>query len=297
MSRAETVVKYLVEHAPAIFTGLAAVGTVTTTALAIKATPKALDKLDNAYLDKGEPLNKKEVVKATWKCYIPAAVSGGMTIGFIFAANYAHIRKETAMAAMASFFEKRYLDYQNKVIECTDEETDKAIRTSIAEDEMAKNPPKHKKLKAGEFMCYEPNTKQYFTTTENQLLWAKLTANKILSMEEKVYLNQILALFPNADHKKKIGDKIGWYMDDSYYEFVGYNWGYYGRPWLDIDYEFSDKNGQNVAILDFSIAPVHEEAYDVEAMMEYAQKVEEELFPKHIKEEVEEEKKKSQEKH
>ena len=59
----------------------------------------------------------------------------------------------------------------------------------------------------------------------------------------------------------------------------------------------SEIHGQNVAILDFSIAPVHEEAYDVEAMMDYAKKIEEELSPKHIKEEVEEETKKSQKKH
>lgn len=290
----EAIGKYLSDHLPEILTGFAVVGTMVTAALAVEATPAAMDELDKAYLEKGEPLNKREVVKATWKCYIPATVSGVVTVGCIFGANHTHIQKETAMAATAAFFEKRYYNYKDKVAEITDEETERAIETDLALDKMVSNPSKKQKIKGEEILCYEPNTEQYFITTSKELMWAELTANKILSMEEKVYLNQILALFPDANHKNPIGNKIGWYLDESYYEFIGYNWGYYGRPWLEILHTQTDVNGDNVAVIHFSVAPVHEEAYDVEEMLSNRKRIEDELSLSHISDEIATEKKKSQ---
>lgn len=269
----DKITKFLVDNAPAIFTGLAATGSVATTILAVKATPKALDKIDQAYLEKGEALTKKEVVKATWKCYIPTAVSGGATIACIFLANRAHIKKETALAAMAGFFEQRYFDYKDKVVEITDEETDRAIESALAKDKMEGNkPPKYLSRYAeddGSFLCYEPYTEQYFLANKSQIMWAEMTANKILQMEEQVALNQILKLFPGVVTDKPIGDKMGWWLDESYYEFIGYNWGFYGKPWLDITPSFETVDGQEVMVIHFSIAPTHEEAWEADANGSY----------------------------
>lgn len=287
--------KWFVDHAPAIFTGFAIVGTATTTALAVEATPAAMDQLEAAYLEKGDKLDKKEVIKAAWKCYIPAAVSGTLTIGCIVAANYAHIRKETAMAAMASFFEKRYLDYKDKVIELDGPDKDKEIEVNLAKDHLAKNPPSKEIIHSDEILCYEPNTKQTFISNKTEMMWAELTANKILSMEERVTLNQILALFPDADHNKEEGKHIGWWLDESYYEFIGYNWGFYGRPWLDFDPVYEEINGQRTCIIHFTVAPVHEEAYDVDEMLETKERIEDELSIKHISDEIDQVKKESQE--
>ena len=120
--------------------------------------------------------------------------------------------------------------------------------------------------------------------------------SEILSMEERVTLNQILALFPDANHKKEEGNHIGWWLDESYYEFIGYNWGFYGRPWLDFDPVYEEINGQRTCIIHFTVEPVHEEAYDVEEMLDIKQKIEDEFSLKHISEELDAVKK-SQEKH
>ena len=293
--KVDKLAKWFVDNAPAIFTGFAIVGTATTTALAVEATPAAMDQLEAAYLEKGDKLDKKEVIKAAWKCYIPAAVSGTLTIGCIVAANYAHIRKETAMAAMASFFEKRYLDYKDKVIELDGQEKDKEIEVNLAKDHLTKNPPSKEIIHSDEILCYEPNTKQTFISNKTEMMWAELTANKILSMEERVTLNQILALFPDADHNKEEGKHIGWWLDESYYEFIGYNWGFYGRPWLDFDPVYEEINGQRTCIIHFTVAPVHEEAYDVDEMLETKERIEDELSIKHISDEIDQVKKKSQE--
>lgn len=269
----DKITKFLVDNAPAIFTGLSVAGTVVTAAIAVKDTPKALDELDKAYLEKGEALTKKEVVKATWKCYIPTAVSGTATVACILLANRAHIKKETAIAAMAGFFEQRYFDYKDKVIELTDgEEIDRKIETAMAKDKMEANkPPKTLMNRTGddEWLCYEPVTEQYFLANRRQLEWAELTANKILQMESEVTLNQILKLFPGLVTDKPIGDKMGWWLDDNFFEYVGYNWGFYGRPWMDITPEIETIDGQEVMVIHFSVGPVHEEAWDAEAMGQY----------------------------
>ena len=290
----DKITNFLVDNAPSIFTGLAITGSVVTTVLAVKATPKALDELDKAYSKKNtivdevldrdpEPLTKKEVVKATWKCYIPTAISGSATIACIILANRAHIKKETALAAMAGFFEQRYFDYKDKVVEIADTDTDKAIETAMAKDRITQNkPPKTMTaaLDKEEMLCYEPITDQYFTTTKNELVWATMTTNKILSMEQDVTLNKILKLFPGADCKNPIGDKIGWWLDDSYFEFVGYNWGYYGRPWIEIDPVVENVDGQEVYVVHFSVGPTGEEMWDAG----YIEKFPDENAKKHMEE-------------
>lgn len=265
MKGIDKIAKFLVDNSPAIFTGLSVAGTIATTALAVADTPKALDELDKAYLEKGEALTKKEVVKATWKCYIPAGVSGAATVACILLANRAHIKKETALAAMAGFFEQRYFDYKEKVVEITDAEVDRKIETALAKDRMEENkPPKtmSARLVGEDMLCYEPITDQYFVTNQKELMWAEMTANKILSMERDVTLNKILKLFSDTDTKNPIGDKIGWWLDDSYFEFVGYNWGYYGRAWMDITPEQETIDGQEVYVVHFTVAPTQEEMWD-----------------------------------
>ena len=49
MNGIDKITKFFVDNASAIFTGLAAVGTVGTVVCAVKDTPKALDCLDEAY--------------------------------------------------------------------------------------------------------------------------------------------------------------------------------------------------------------------------------------------------------
>ena len=64
------------KHSPEILTGIGIAGMITTTVLAVRATPKALklieEKKDELSVDKLKPI---DTVKATWKCYIPATVT------------------------------------------------------------------------------------------------------------------------------------------------------------------------------------------------------------------------------
>ena len=69
------------KHSPEILTGIGIAGMVTTTVLAVRATPKALkiieEKKREEDVDKLKPV---EIVKSTWKCYIPAAITGATSL-------------------------------------------------------------------------------------------------------------------------------------------------------------------------------------------------------------------------
>lgn len=97
-----TVKKAVEKKSPEILIAFGIAGMITTTVLAVKATPKAMEKIkeveknkkeefdrDHGYseLDTMFKLTKPEVVKATWKCYIPAAISGATSIACIVGAN------------------------------------------------------------------------------------------------------------------------------------------------------------------------------------------------------------------
>lgn len=72
----------LQKHSPEIMTGIGIAGMVATTILAVRATPKALLLIQEAEEVKSqtessdEALTPVETIKATWRCYVPAAVTG-----------------------------------------------------------------------------------------------------------------------------------------------------------------------------------------------------------------------------
>lgn len=62
-----------------VLTCLGGVGVVTTTVVAIKATPKALKKIETAEQEKGEELSKWETVKVAGTTYLPIILVGAST--------------------------------------------------------------------------------------------------------------------------------------------------------------------------------------------------------------------------
>ena len=221
------------DNLPQIFTGFAVAGVIETTVLAVKATPKAVDILEEMHRSEkkdGTPWNKKDDIKATWKCYIPAAASGIGTILCIIGANQMHLSKEAGMIAACSLLGDKFSDYRER----SGEKHDKKIMEQIRKDKIADIRKPDKPLEVGKMWVYEPESKQYFQATTEQILWAELTANKIFSNQGWLSFNQFLDLLPGA-HRVEWGDYTGWYTydEDGSWDF---NWSFYpgGTPWIDI---------------------------------------------------------------
>lgn len=87
------------KHSPEILTGIGIAGMITTTVMAVKATPKALilleEKKDELDTDRLEP---KDIIKTAWPCYIPAAVVGSISVFCLIGASSTNLRRNAALA-------------------------------------------------------------------------------------------------------------------------------------------------------------------------------------------------------
>ena len=78
----------MAKHSPEILTGIGIAGMITTTVMAVRATPKALILIEERKEEIGaEELEVADVVKTTWFCYIPAAITGTLSIACLIGAS------------------------------------------------------------------------------------------------------------------------------------------------------------------------------------------------------------------
>lgn len=254
--------KFLVDNAPAIFTGLAVGGVIETTILTVQAVPKVEDKLWEAEQTKAEELDKREVLEACWKECIPPALSLLTTIYFILKANQAHVSKEMDLAALASLYETKHTAYKNKNRELFGEENDKRVEEEVRKDKMRE---KIFPERSEEYLVYDEVTNQYFYATYKEKEHAQEQLNRILGKESAVAYNFLLSCFRNADHKTRLGNLFGWFLDDTFTEYYYWNESFYGRPYAELEFvpsgEVTDQQ-EEIYILRCNIEPLAENHMD-----------------------------------
>ena len=129
------------KHSPEILTGIGIAGMITTTVLAVRATPKALELLEEKknedWVDELSPL---EVVKAAWKPYVPAAVTGIASVACLIGASSVNAKRNAALATAYKLSETALSEYREKVIETIGEKKEKTVRDKVAEERVKKNP-------------------------------------------------------------------------------------------------------------------------------------------------------------
>lgn len=111
--------KTMRKHSPAILTGIGIAGMVATTVMAVRATPKALRMVDDKEIEDGKRLTTSEIIKTTWKCYIPAAVTGVCSAACIIGASSISARRNAALVTAYTISEtalKEYKDSANGVL-------------------------------------------------------------------------------------------------------------------------------------------------------------------------------------
>lgn len=234
-------------HAPEILTGIGVAGMVTTTILAVKATPKACllinDRKDELEVEK---LPATELVKTTWKCYIPAAVTCGASIACLVGASSVNFKRNAALATAYKLSEAALSEYKDAVIETIGEKKEQAVRDKVAEERLKKNPVSKSEVIVtgnGTTLCYDPVGNSYFKSNIQQIESAKNKLNARMLSENYVSLNDFydeLGIGPT-----KLGEDLGW---DIYKDGL-------------IDIAFSSQlaeDGTPCLVMDYSIAPRYE---------------------------------------
>lgn len=244
---AKSIKGVLERHAPEILTGIGVAGMVTSTVLAVKATPKACllinDRKDELEVEK---LPVTELVKTTWKCYIPAVVTCGASIACLVGASSVNFKRNAALATAYKLSEAALSEYKDAVIETIGEKKEQSVRDKVAEERLKKNPISKSEVIVtgnGTTLCYDPVGNSYFKSSIQQIESAKNKLNARMLSENYVSLNDFydeLGIGPT-----KLGDDLGW---DIYKDGL-------------IDIAFSSRlaeDGTPCLVMDYSIAPRYE---------------------------------------
>ena len=124
-------------HSPEILTGLGIAGMITTTVLAVKATPKALSliehKKEELELTESEKLSPIETIKATWKCYISTVVTGVSSVACLVGASSVNARRNAALATAYNLSATALSEYKEKVVEAVGEKKEQIVKNKAKE--------------------------------------------------------------------------------------------------------------------------------------------------------------------
>lgn len=222
----------LKRKSPEILTGMGIGLGACTVVLAVKATPKALmlveekkreinrDILEEAKangdeqcqrIDKLTPL---DTVKVTWKCYIPAAVTGLASVTCLVGASTTNARRNAALAAAYTLSETARIDYKKKVAEVVGEKKEREVRDAIAKDKIERNPVESKEIiftEKGETRCYDSLSGRYFKSDIDMLNRAVNELNR--KMIDQTYMSLNDYYYEIGLPEIKIGYKLGWRVD------------------------------------------------------------------------------------
>lgn len=206
------------KHSPEILIGFGVAGFVTTTVLAVKATPKAMQLLDEAKkendVDKLPPL---EVVKVAWKPYIPAVVTGVVSIACVIGANSVNAKRNAALATAYQLSTAALNEYKDKVIETIGEKKEQSIREKISKDRIEKNPVSNNTVYVtgdGDSLFLEPISKRYFKSDIERVRSVINTLNE--TMYNDPFGNISLSDFYDEIglERTDISNDIGWNIEN-----------------------------------------------------------------------------------
>lgn len=209
----------LVKRSPEILTGIGIAGMITSTVLAVKATPKALLIIEDEKQEKNPVTRLKpiEVVKLTWKCYIPATLTGIASIACLIGASSVNFKRNAALATAYQLSTTALNEYKEKVSEVIGERKERDIRDRIAKDRINNDPVgKHEVIVTGngDTLCYDAYGGRYFKSSIDKIKKAENELNRVMLKDMYVSLNEFYDEL-GLKHTK-LGDDLGWNLDDGF---------------------------------------------------------------------------------
>lgn len=210
---------WVVGHGPQLATGFGIAMGFLAGVTAVKATPKAIKKLEEKEKEKGEPLTVTEKVKTAGPCYIPSTIMFTVGSGFIIAGHHATARKAAAFATAYSLSEQMLQEYKAAAKEIVGESKEKEISDKVAVQQVQNNPPAPQMLVVtgkGRQLCLDSLSQHYFYSNSERILQATkrmndhfVGAEDFIPLVEWYYENDITDAM-----SMEIANDIGFNRDD-----------------------------------------------------------------------------------
>lgn len=238
------------KNSPAILSGLAVVGVISTAVTAYKAAPKAEEIIERRKKELKNPeVTRKEVNIQTLKemtpVMLPPVIMGTATTACILGSHSISSRRIAAISAAYSISEKSVKELNSKMTEVLGEKKTRAIKDAIAKDKIGKAPEEGSNqvvmVGDGKVLCKDLYSGRFFYSNAEKIGQAINQMNFRIMYEYYISLNEFyeeigLPQIP-------MGNDLGWNMDDvvggslpiSYTAILTDD----GRPCLAVDYDTS----------------------------------------------------------
>lgn len=223
---------FLKRNASTILTCLGGVGVVATSVLTAKATPKAMSLLEKAKEEKGGDLTKIEAIKTSIYSYIPAAITGAVTLACIFSANALNKKQQVALISAYVLLDNKLKDYKEKIKEIYGEEKHQNVVNSIFAE-------KTKEINIYSeclgFSCdlsvedndgepklfYDEYSNRYFEATIEKVLSAEYHLNRNYILKGRTVLNEFYDFL--GLETTEYGSILGWVQLDDKTHWIDFN--------------------------------------------------------------------------
>ena len=204
--------RFITKNSSTILSFTAITGVLTTSILAVKATPRAIDEIRefSKKNHNGDPnaFTKKEAIEIAWKHYVPAAISGGLTICCILGANVLNQKQQAMLISAYGYLDQQYREYRKKVNLIFGEGSDDKVIEEIAKDKLQE----YKPYSDENIMFYEENYGKIFERTLLEVMDAKYQFNKLFTTFGYATMNDFYDLL--SLEKTDNGDMLGWIQED-----------------------------------------------------------------------------------
>ncbi len=206
---------YMVKHSPEILTGIGIAGMISSTVLAVKATPKAISLLEEKKQELGtDDLTYKEIISTAWRPYIPSISVTIASMICIIGAVQVNSKRNAAIATAYSLSERAFSTYRDKVIETIGEKKEKDIRDKARQEELDKNPSSQRQIlitPKGQTLCMDTFSGRYFRSDLDLIRKSINELNRSMTYQNYISLNQYYSAI-GLDPIKE-GDYMGWNID------------------------------------------------------------------------------------
>lgn len=231
-------------HSPEILTGIGIAGMITTTILAVKATPKAIKLIEAEKRAKHvDALSPVDTVKTVWKCYIPAAMTGVSSIACLIGSNAINAKRNAALTTVYTLSEMARNEYKEKVIETIGEKKERTIKEKVDAERIKRDPVSKKEViitEKGTTLCYDHVFGRYFKSDIDLINRAMNKINREIVINMYASLNDFYAELGLSP--VEMGYDLGWNIDDGTIEIEpSSQLADDGTPCLVIDYSVSPK--------------------------------------------------------
>ena len=164
---------WMTKHEPDILMGVGLAGLLFSIAWGVRVTINATHLCDNKKLaEKKNELTTKEIVKTTWKLYLPVAISTVLSVPCVILGNRISGKRNAALAAAYTVTETALQTYKSKIVEVAGDKTAQKVKESVAQEETNKTyKPSTQIIMTGDGdqLFYEPISGRYFKSN-----WSKI---------------------------------------------------------------------------------------------------------------------------